>query len=432
MIATAPAPSSAPWPQGIDLDLLAGAGPLGLAVSGGGDSVALAVLLAEAGLPDLTILTVDHRLRPGSAADADCVEALARRLGLAFERLVVTARPSGSLQAFARAQRYELLAEAATRRSLGAVVTAHTLEDQAETFLLRLARGSGVRGLGAMHPVSVLSGLTVLRPLLGASRADLREALSARGIDWREDPSNADPRFDRIAMRRLAPQLAAVGLTGERLASAAKHLRRAGEALDTAAADLRAHALRIDLAGGVHLRRAPLIAAPREVRLRVLADAVALAGGSSHPPRFSALEEAETCVARGAGRLGLGRAILDAGPAHIRLWREARDIESLTLAPGEARRWDGRYLVRSSPGAPEVRVGPLGPAARGFSPAALKGAIAAAPAVFSGGDVVAAPTLGLRRRDWPRGHVEVRTLAEWCDRSDHRRQVGSLRPSSYV
>lgn len=403
-------PARAPWPQGIDLDVLTGAGPLGLAVSGGGDSAALAVLLAEAGLPDLTVLTVDHRLRAGSAADADFVETLAGELGLPFERLVLREAPDGSLQAFARAARYRLLAEAAARRGLGAIATAHTLDDQAETFLLRLARGSGVRGLAAMRPRTVLDWLVVLRPFLGVRREALREALVARGLGWREDPSNADARFDRIAMRQLMPRLAAVGLSPQRLAATAAHLARAGDALDAMGRTLAADAMRVDRAGGVRLDRAALAAAPQEVFLRVLAHAVQVAGGLAHTPRFAGLAAAAERVAAGEGRISLGRAILDVDRETVRLWRERRGIETIELGPGEAAAWDGRFRVRVAAGAPRLRIGPLGSAPLACPAAALPQAVPAAPCVFVGDTPVAVPTLGLRRRDFARDNVAIRPL----------------------
>jgi len=366
------------------------------------------VLLAEAGLKDLVILTVDHRLRAGSAADADAVGRLAGTLGLPFERLIVRERPAGgSLQAFARSARYALLREAAARRGLAAIVTAHTLDDQAETFLLRLARGSGLKGLAAMRPVAVLDGLTVLRPFLGVRRDALREALKARGIGWREDPSNADPRFDRIAMRNLMPRLQAVGLSAERLSATAGHLRRASEALEAAVEDLVAAALTVDRAGGVRLLRAPLLAAAEDVRLRVLAEAVRRAGGQRHGARFSTLEAAAAMIQTGSGRRSLGRAVLEVDEAEVRLWRELRGLDAVTLAPGQSLVWDGRYHIVAAGDAPPLRIAPLGTAARHCPVAALEGAKATAPGVFLGETLAAAPTLGVRRRGFGRHFVRA-------------------------
>ena len=399
--ASASAPSAAaPWPAGLDLDLLTGAGRLGLAVSGGSDSTALAVLAAEAGVPDLFILTVDHGLRPGSAADADAVEALSARLGLQLERLRVTAAPQGSLQAFARAERYRLLGDAAARHGIAAIVTAHTLDDQAETLLLRLARGSGVRGLAAIRPRSMRDGLVLLRPLLGARRDALRAALTARGIGWREDPSNADPRFDRIAMRNLLPRLAAVGLTPERLAGTAASLRRASESIDVAVAGLAAAAVENDRAGCVRIARASIFEAPEEVRLRLLTEIVRRTGGLAYPPRLDALATVATRVLAGDARATLGRCVVAADGDIVRIWRENRGISSVTVPPGGTALFDGRYTVETAPDAPPMVVAPLGQAARLCPVIAHRPAMVTAPGIFVAGALVAAPTLGVRQRTW--------------------------------
>lgn len=400
-------------PAGLDLALIdAVPGRLGLAVSGGGDSTALAVLVTRLRpAREVVLLTMDHGLRQEAALDVAAVEALGRRLGRPVVRLAPRTAPCGSLQAWARAERYARLAEAARRHGLAAVATGHTLEDQAETVLLRLARGSGLKGLGAMRPVSRLAGLTVLRPLLGVSRQALREVLVACAVPWREDPSNADPRFDRVAMRRLAPQLAAVGLTSTRLAQTARHLARAGEVVDTAVEALLAEAMTSDRAGAVRLARGPLGAAPDEVRLRALAAAVQKAGGRAHPPRFAALSAADAAMAVPGGSTTLGRARLRADDAGILLWREARGLAPLALGSGEEGVFDGRFHVALAPDCPPVQVRAIGTVqARAVPTDAFGPAVATAPAIVCEGTVVAAPTLLARRRDWPADFVRVRPV----------------------
>ena len=383
-------------------------GRIGLAVSGGSDSTALAVLLAELH-PRLrpTLLTVDHGLRPGAADDCAFVEALGARLGLPVERLCATGRPRGSVQAWAREVRYALLAEAADRLGLAAVATAHTLDDQAETLLMRLGRGSGLRGLAAMRPRTTHHGVTILRPLLGTTRIALREALTARAIGWREDPSNADPKFDRIAIRALLPQLASAGLTAHRLAAAAQHLARASDTIDTLVAALLTEASREDRAGAVFLDRARWAAAPDEVRLRALAAVVHRVGGAEWPPRFDALERADAAL-RSSAPASLGRACAAVRGDCIVLWREARGLEPLALTPGSRAVFDGRWCVAVSPTAPEIAVAAIGTEAALAIPAvAFRPAIATAPGVFVTGALVAAPTLGVRRRDWPADAVKL-------------------------
>lgn len=393
----------------LDLDLIDTVpGRLGLAVSGGSDSVALAVLLSEARPGrDVVILNVDHRLRAGSADDARFVEALGACLG----RPVVTLAPptpiTGSLQAAAREARYGLLAGAARAHGLAAVATGHTRDDQAETLLLRLARGSGLRGLAAMRPRTVHHGLTILRPLLRACRDELRQALVARGIGWREDPSNADPRFDRVAMRNLAPRLAAVGLTSARLADAAAHLARASECIEALADELLARTARVDRAGAVRLARVPLFAAHDEIRLRTLARAVQMAGGQEHPPRFAALERTDTALRKGASAT-LGRARASVAGSDIVLWREARGIQPVLIGPGERGVFDGRWSVAVAADAPRLTVAAIGAnLARSVPCEAHRPAVATAPGIFVGGELVSAPTFGVHRRGWPGRWVRV-------------------------
>ncbi|MBJ3776929.1 tRNA lysidine(34) synthetase TilS [Acuticoccus mangrovi] len=394
----------------LDIDLFPAAGRIGLAVSGGGDSTAMAVLAAEA-LPTerLAILTVDHGLRPDAAADVTFVERLGARLGVPVAALKVDGPPSGSVQAWARAERYRLFGEAAGRLDLAAIATAHTLEDQAETLLLRLARGSGLKGLGAIRPVARRDGLTIVRPLLGVRREALRAALVARGIGWREDPSNTDPRFDRVAMRRLAPRLAAVGLTAERLAATAAHLARAGEVIEADVAALAAR-LRTDRAGAVRLPLPLWRAAPEEVRLRVLADMVCRAGGLPQTPRFAPLRAAADAVSRGVGA-SLGRAALAVAADDIVAWREPRAIAPITLAGGERGVFDGRFSVELARGFPRVSIAAIGESVAKACPAiAHRPAIATAPGIFLNDRLVLAPTLGVRRRDFPADGAIVRPM----------------------
>ena len=185
---------------------------LALAVSGGSDSVALMVLAArwvqsQADAPNVTVLTVDHGLRPASAEEAAQVGRWARALGLDHAILGWRgAKPSSGLQAAAREARYALMSDWCLEHGAAAIVTAHTANDQAETVMMRLARGSGVDGLAGMMR-ETLAPWPVLRPLLGVTRARLRAVLTAAGHDWIDDPSNDDTAFERIRMRQALDAL---------------------------------------------------------------------------------------------------------------------------------------------------------------------------------------------------------------------------------
>ena len=211
---------------------------LALAVSGGGDSTALMHLCArwrntaDTPVPDLHVLSVDHGLHPDSAAVARRVCARARALGLPCTVLRWQGdKPETGIEEAARTVRHALLAEWCMAHG-AALVMAHTLEDQAETLLMRLARGAGLDGLAAMVRETTAPGAPVplLRPLLGVSRSALRDWLREEGIDWHEDPANTDERFERVRLRRAWPHLTALGLIPEKLALSADRLRRAREA----------------------------------------------------------------------------------------------------------------------------------------------------------------------------------------------------------
>jgi tRNA(Ile)-lysidine synthase len=184
----------------LDLEAVAGAEPgrLALAVSGGPDSLAL-LLLAHAALPEqVEAATVDHGLRKESAVEALHVEDICGRLGCPHNILEVTV-PDGpaGLQGEARAARYAALAAWAERRSLTHLATAHHADDQAETILMRLQRGSGVAGLSGIRPLRRDGSLTILRPLLSWSKSELVHIVGDAAIEPVDDPSNRDSRFDR-------------------------------------------------------------------------------------------------------------------------------------------------------------------------------------------------------------------------------------------
>jgi tRNA(Ile)-lysidine synthase len=209
-----------------------------LAVSGGPDSTALLWLAArwrkqlKKG-PKLHAATIDHGLRDGSRAEAAAVKRIAKRLGVAHRTLRWTGRkPATGIQEAARAERYRLLAGAARRVGARCVLTAHTLDDQAETVLFRLARGSGMTGLAAMARVTPLAGAFIVRPLLDVAKARLVATVRAAALPFARDPSNTDPRFTRARLRQLMPSLAREGLEPRRLALLARRLRRADAAVE--------------------------------------------------------------------------------------------------------------------------------------------------------------------------------------------------------
>lgn len=209
---------------------------IGLAVSGGPDSLALLLLAAAARPGKIEVATVDHALRKGSSAEAEMVAALCRRLDVPHKVLTIvwTKKPTTAIQETCRTRRYHLLGDWAIAWGLPVVATAHQAEDQAETLLMRLVRGSGVRGLAAMRETRNLArGVTLARPLLGWSRRELAGICAAAGVSPAADPSNDDPRFERVRLRQMMAEDGWLDPMG--LANSATFLTQADDALRWAA-----------------------------------------------------------------------------------------------------------------------------------------------------------------------------------------------------
>jgi tRNA(Ile)-lysidine synthase len=273
-----------------------------LAVSGGPDSTALLVLAARwhkvlRDGPKLIAITVDHGLRPHSRGEANAVKRLARSLGVAHRTLRWTGRkPKTGLPQAARIARYRLLAAEARRVGARHVLTAHTLDDQAETVLIRLTRGSGLGGLAAMArsspcPESGESGIVLVRPLLDVRKSRLVATLHKAGIAFADDPSNRDPRFARARLRAAMPVLEREGLTPYRLALLARRVRRAEAALQSAVAQAAA-----ELSPEPWPNQGPIAfpagryaQLPAEVALRLLGQTIARAGNEG-PVELGKLE----------------------------------------------------------------------------------------------------------------------------------------------
>ena len=255
------------------------------------------------------VLTVDHGLRRSSSRDAQKVAAWARKAGLKVHVLAWKGnKPKSGVEAAAREARYALMGAWMVKHRIAVLHVGHTIDDQAETFLLRLARGSGLDGLSAMRrlapwPVPGFAGLTVSRPLLDIARADLRAYLEALRQPWLDDPMNDDDAFEGEKIRRAAKTLAGLGLTAPRLAATAAHLGRARAALESMTDAVLAQAAAKGQ-GGILLTPAALASAPREVGLRALAALLMKVSGQAYRPRFDALERLFDRIT--AGTLGGG------------------------------------------------------------------------------------------------------------------------------
>jgi tRNA(Ile)-lysidine synthase len=255
-----------------------------IAVSGGPDSVALMWLLARwrralAHGPRLIAVTVDHGLRPEAAAEVRQVKRLAKTLALAHRTMRWSGeKPSNGVPAAAREARYSLLAESARAVGASCIVTAHTRDDQAETLLMRLLRGSGIAGLAAMARQSERDGLALVRPLLDVAKSQLTATLTRAKIGFADDPTNRDMAFTRPRLRALLPSLAAEGGDARALARLAGRLARANAAVDLFANGAERYlALKRGAApaGDARIFDAEAFAAlPEEIRIRLLIRAI--------------------------------------------------------------------------------------------------------------------------------------------------------------
>ena len=277
-----------------ELDALApGDTPIGIAVSGGPDSMAL-LLLASAARPGrIEAATVDHGLRAESGAEAAMVAGVCRDLGVPHQILVADwpEPPEANVQAAARAMRYRLLDEWAMDRRLGAVATAHHADDQAETLLMRLMRGAGVGGLGGVRARRALSEkVQLIRPLLGWRKSKLEAVVSEAGLTAVDDPTNRDPKHDRSRVRQWLARLD--GADPTRIAASASALRDADEAIDWALAPLITSRIRQD-GDALVIEPSDL---PRELRRRLLLAAFAELGAAAPrgPDLMHAIDQLES------------------------------------------------------------------------------------------------------------------------------------------
>lgn len=335
--------------------------PLVLALSGGGDSVALLhLLVAELGAERLRAAVVDHALREGSDADAKRSAQFAAELGVAATVLTLTWAPGAKrAQQAAREARYRALCNYARSEGLNAIAVGHTADDQAETMLMRAANASSWRGLAGIAPFAYAPvwpegrGVALARPLLSTRRGDLRAYLQDRRAAWIEDPANTNPKYERIRVRRRLQALEANGLHLKRLLTVASRLRGRADALDSEALGLIEAAAHPDLQTSISKVK---WAGRSEVRGRALSVLVAAVAGSQTEPSSAeaAVIEQRVFASDHRGNTHSGVAFAS-DPEAVYLRRDpgaalgraggARALRALDLYPGVEAIWDGRIAV---------------------------------------------------------------------------------------
>lgn len=336
-----------------------------LAVSGGSDSMAMLRLAHEwrnAGpeLPSFTVLTVDHGLRPEAADEARHVKAWAVGLGLSHVTLAWEGpRPSAGLQAKAREARYDLMAGWCEAHGGDVLLTAHTLDDQAETVLMRLARTTSFDSLAGIPRHGHWKNLPLYRPLLDTRRQALRNYLEGLGQAWIDDPSNADPRFERVRIRQALAELAGAGIDAERLAALAAACATTAQAFEAMAGEWIECRLGAYDRGACHIDVSGFLAQPEEVRIRILGRLVQHFGGASAKPERAELERLATWVEGDGPGCTLGGAIVVRKGKSLLIAREPGRIDPapVRVPASGAVVWDRRFAVTAPPGSEVMPAG---------------------------------------------------------------------------
>jgi tRNA(Ile)-lysidine synthase len=266
-------------------------------------------------------VTIDHGLRPESGREAREVKRLARALDLPHHTMRWTGeKPKSGVPAAARAARYRLLATAARRRGASHILTAHTRDDQAETLLMRLLRGSGIAGLAARARVSEREGLLLARPFLNVSKSQLVTTLRKAKIAFAEDPTNRDTNFTRPRLRAVLPLLAAEGGDARNLARLASRLARANAALEVLVDGAERYLALRDISAASHrgigaktsdtgsfdaktFDAKAFAAMPEEIRLRMLKRAIDRVGHEG-PAELGKVEALLSVLDRALAELG--------------------------------------------------------------------------------------------------------------------------------
>ena len=374
---------------------------LGVAVSGGSDSIALlhaAATAFEGASTKIAAATVDHGLRAEAADEARFVADVAGSLSVSHDVLTWDGWDGqGNLQARAREARYALLAQWAKSREIAVLAVGHTADDQAETVLMRLTRASGVDGLSGIPRRRTVHGVTVVRPFLDVTRAELRAFLSDHGHGWIDDPSNADPQYERVRLRDAAPQLDELGLTTKALADVANHMARSREALDWYTFLAAREMVQLD-AGDVLIELRRFRTLPEEIARRLLVQALCWIGGGPYQPRRDAVMDALAAIRAGKTATLHGCMVM-AHSGLIWICREynaVRDARTPTDRPWD-RRW--RAVISDESGA-DLHLRALGRSGLNQiedwrQTGRPYAALLSSPSLWKGGKLVCAPQAGM-------------------------------------
>ncbi|PSH69113.1 tRNA lysidine(34) synthetase TilS [Phyllobacterium brassicacearum] len=373
-----------------------------VAVSGGSDSLALLYLLiafskSRPSFPDIVAVTIDHGLRPESAEEARYVSRLCNETGISHRILNWAGpKPATGLSAKARAARYALLCEAARDSGTDMILTGHTLDDQIETFVMRSSRtgeGRSERGLAGMAPATLLDReIWLVRPLLKMSRGTLRNYLGSKGITWCEDPSNDDPKYERVRIRKALEQDDRERVHDEIVKKVQQRLL-----LNEQSAKLLRHCVTVYDGLRVEIRREGWLQQNANAQRLAIGVLLAMVGGHSFLPAADICGKALRHIVADdlPGRITLSRCILQRRKGCVLIYREMRSLPEITIEPHQTAVWDGRYRIGNQTPCP-LHVTACG--ADGLDVLkkdghimSHRGSALSGPALVNGGKIVAMP-----------------------------------------
>ncbi|SFS99620.1 tRNA(Ile)-lysidine synthase [Sulfitobacter marinus] len=316
---------------------------IGIAVSGGSDSMALLHLLhsfAQEHGTEIFVATVNHGLRAEAAEEAAMVAEVCAQLGRSHHILDWNDWDhSGNLQGEARKARYGLLTQWGRQVGVDCIALGHTMDDQAETFLMRIGRRAGVDGLAAMPHRFDRDGMRWVRPLLQARRLDLRGYLTAQGIGWVDDPSNDDDRFDRVRTRKALSILSELGIDADAISDVSQNLSAAKDALNHQMLTIAREIVTLQ-AGAVTIDANALAAQHPELRRRLVVHALKWVNGAYYAPRSSAVNSVLDALEHASSATLQGCELRKKGET-LWIFRELNAVANTTAQPGEL--WDNRW-----------------------------------------------------------------------------------------
>lgn len=370
---------------------------IAVAVSGGSDSMALLHAFHAWGKCPIHAVTVDHGLRPEAKLEAAEVAKTCALLGVPHRALKWDRQSSsGNVMSEARDARYALMADWCSEENIPAVVLGHTADDVAETFLMRLARGSGVDGLSQMPDHFDRASVTFYRPFLSEYRADLRQFLQDSGVSWIDDPSNDNDSYDRVRMRRALTLLDELGVRKERLVGTAKRLRASRQTLEQVASRSAQNLVRFEHGDVILHDPEAFFALPQDTHDRILIAMLKWVSGSYYPPRRAALDEVSGAMKKGVTQT-LSGVLITSREKEIRLSRELKSVELLVSVTDA--KWDGRWTA-TGPSRQGIQIKALSEAGLAQCPGWReanhpRSSLISLPAAWHGEELIAAPLVKL-------------------------------------